>query len=428
MSPECLTTLTLWLLHPYWAQPSSSHERGMSASRVVSEEFSLLSDSVSSEQSQSVRPSSVSCSQFQDLMNWVQELENSWRLSHTTQRPASVHELENPWRPSHTTQRPASVYESDNSQRPSHATQMLASVLNPHPEWGAPPSSITATSTDLKKDKVKANPPFTFAPPDDIWLWILEVEDYFSLHRITDLNAQATVACSYLRETIHRHTQWLQLLRDLEPFSSWEWLQFWLLTNYSLPDAGLKADLAMNKLQMKPRKTIQSFINQFKIIIADLKWNESAVTAAFRRKLNTDISETVHFLRSAGWLRTFTDFKQVVQQAENHIWIGKRTQDDHLTESSLKKLRFEIPWNQNERRHDEWEVCKPSPFREHVNNIRVTALNSLPVSEEVRAHFKEKRHRREQGQCINCEGAGHWADKCTVPCNLSERPTISKNA
>ena len=400
----------------------------MSAPRVVPEEFPLLSDPVSPGQSQPVRPPSVSRSQFQDLVNRVQELENSRRLSHTTQRPASVHELENPRRPSHTTQRPASVYEPDNSQRPSHATQMLASVLNPHPERGAPPPSTTATSTGLEKDKVKANPPSTFAPPDDIRLWILEVEDYFSLRRITDPNAQATVACSYLGETIRRRTQRLRLSGDLEPFSSWERLQSWLLANYSLPDAGLEADLAMDKLQMKPRETIQSFINRFETIIADLEWNEPAVTAAFRRKLNTDISETVHFLRPAGWPRTFADFKQVAQQAENHIRIGKRTQDDHLTEPPLKKLRFEIPRNRNERRRDEREVRKPSPFRERANNIGATAPNSLPVSEEARARSKEKRRRREQGQCINCGGTGHWADKCTVPCNLPERPTISKNA
>ena len=40
--------------------------------------------------------------------------------------------------------------------------------------------------------------------------------------------------------------------------------------NYSLPDAELKADLAMNKIQMKLKETVQSFINQFKTIIAEL--------------------------------------------------------------------------------------------------------------------------------------------------------------
>ena len=102
--------------------------------------------------------------------------------------------------------------------------QMLASVLNPHSECEAYSFSITVINTDLKKDKVKVNLLFTFTLLNDIWLWILEVEDYFSLHRITDLNAQATVACFYLRETIHCYTQWLQLWEDLEPFSSWEWL------------------------------------------------------------------------------------------------------------------------------------------------------------------------------------------------------------
>ena len=287
-------------------------------------------------------------------------------------------------------------------------------------------SSAKITHNEVKK--VKANPPLTFNPPDDIRLWILKVNDYFTLQKITDLSAQAAVTCSYLGDTLHWHTQRLRLTEDVEPFSTWLKLQSWLLANYSLPDADLKADLAMNKLQMRHKETVQSFINWFETIIAELKWNESAVTAAFRRKLNNEITEMIHFLQSAGWPKTFTEFKQVAQQAENHLHISKRQHEERLNEPPPKWLRFNLLSNRNERRQDEWEAHKPSPFWERAVNLRMTASNSLPISEEVRARSKEKRHRREQRHCLNCGGPDHWADKCTSSCNLLSGAFTSKNA
>ena len=53
------------------------------------------------------------------------------------------------------------------------------------------------------------------------------------------------------------------------------------MANYSMPDVGLEADLAMDRIQMKPKETVQGFINRFKTIVADLNWNEPAITAAF---------------------------------------------------------------------------------------------------------------------------------------------------
>ena len=83
------------------------------------------------------------------------------------------------------------------------------------------------------------------------------------------------------------------------------------MINYSMSDVRLKADLVMNRIQMKLKKVMQGFINHFETIMTDLNWNESVITAAFWRKLNADISEMIHFLRPAEWLKTFTDFKQV---------------------------------------------------------------------------------------------------------------------
>ena len=162
--------------------------------------------------------------------------------------------------------------------------------------------------------------------------------------------------------------------------------------------------------------------------MTDLKWNESVLTAAFRRKLNNDISETIHFLQPAEWSKTLTDFKQVAQQAENHLHISKCHQKDHFNESPHKRLRFNLFSNWNEWCKDEWEAHKPSSFWERAVNLDATASNSLSVSEEVRAHFREKRQWREKRHCLNCRGLSHWADKCTSLCNLLREASVSKNA
>ena len=255
----------------------------------------------------------------------------------------------------------------------------------------------------------------------------LSVTDYFNLWQITDLSAQVTVTCFYLRDMLHRCTQCLRLADDVKPFSTWHKLQSWLLINYSLSDASLEADLTMNKLSMKHKETVQSFINRFETIVAELKWNELTVTAAFWRKLNTEISETIHFLQSADWLKIFADFKYITQQAENHLHISKRNQEDWQAELSAKWLQFDLLSNQNECHWDEWETHKLFSFCEWAVNLRTTALNSLSISEEVRAHLKEKCHCRELRHCLNCEDSDHWADKCTSLCNLSEELTASKN-
>ncbi|MCJ1254169.1 hypothetical protein MMC24_001983, partial [Lignoscripta atroalba] len=356
----------------------------MATRRVVPEEFPVLSDPVSPPQSPSVRPPSsrvsLSKSQFRTLMDRIQDLENSRRTRHATGGLASVlnprhatggpvsvlnprHATGGPvsvLNPRHATGGPVSVLNPRHNTggpvsvlNPRHATGGLASVLNPFPGHG---TSSSAKVTHGEADKVKANPPSIFDPPADIRLWILEVDDYFTLRRIFDPKAQATVACSYLGDTLRRRTQRLRLAGDVEPFSTWPKLQSWLLANYGLPDAGLEADLAMDKVQMRHKETVQSFINRFETIIADLEWNESAVTAAFRRKLNTDISKTIHFLRPTGWPKTFADFKQVAQQAENHIRIGMRNHEDRLAEPPPKRVRFDLPKSLNERRQDEREA------------------------------------------------------------------------
>ncbi|MCJ1484222.1 hypothetical protein MMC06_004390 [Schaereria dolodes] len=278
------------------------------------------------------------------------------------------------------------------------------------------------------RDKIKMNPPPLFQHGDDIRHWMLEVDDFFRIRQVVDPTVQATVACSYLGDVIRRRTQRLRLAEDTEPFETWHNLKVWLLKNYGPPDASLDAELAMDKLEMKAGDKIQTFINQFETIVADLTWNDPAVCAAFRRKITGEISSTIHLLRPHGWPKSFSEFKDVAQEAENHLRIKKRNLEDHQGDPQEKKVRFSEP-----RGGRKYNARRPSPFRERSANIGANANsppNDIPVNLELRA---EKRRRRDGGLCMNCGRDNHWAMKCKAPCNLpgeggsKPRPIEPKN-
>ena len=82
----------------------------------------------------------------------------------------------------------------------------------------------------------------------------------------------------------------------MEPFSQWTKLQAWLLNNYAPPDPELDAMLAMTQICMDAREGVQSFLNCFETIVADLSWNDSAIVATLHTKITPRISETIHML------------------------------------------------------------------------------------------------------------------------------------
>ena len=275
------------------------------------------------------------------------------------------------------------------------------SVLTPHTSRSM---THTATTATANASKIKGNPPPLFDPAKivDVRLWILKMDDYFSMQHIADLAAQATCALSYFNDAVKRRTQRLRLTGDIEPFTSWPRLQTWLKENYGPPDTRLEANLAMDRCQMKSREPIQEFINRFETIIADLDWNEPAVCASFRKKLSRDIVDTVHMLHPGGWPETFATFKRYAQEADNHLRIGKRAQEEHSSPPRAERIRF-----------DQRDQRDRKPFSDRQNNA---------ITPEEQARRKERRRRRENNLCLDCGQAGHWTNdpKCNSPANLSK--------
>ena len=149
------------------------------------------------------------------------------------------------------------------------------------------------------------------------------MNDYFMLRQISDPVAQATCACTYLNETLAKRTLRLQLAGNNEAFEDWMKLQMWLLTNYAPADPELDATLELDKIYMRRNEAVQTFINCFETLITDLEWNEPAVCATFCKKLSVNILDTVQLLQPQGYLKLFSEFKTLAQQAEDFIKINK---------------------------------------------------------------------------------------------------------
>ena len=291
------------------------------------------------------------------------------------------------------------------------------SVLTPAASEQTPAShvqTIGANSVVSNQEKVKGNPPPIFNPGNDARLWILEMDDHFHLRNISEPYTQATCARSYFNYKLRARVQRLRLAGLTQPFSDWTRLQAWLLENYGPTDTRLDADLAMDKLVMKYKESVQEFVNRFETVIADLDWNEPAVCAAFRKRLNRDIVDTVHLLHPQGWPTTFASWKRLTQEAENHLKIGKRAREEQES-PSRKRVRFD---NETDR------FSRPrSPFKERSNNIGYDDVNDAEM-----ARRKERRRRREENLCLDCGKSGHWTGnpKCTNPQPRPKRPTPSE--
>ena len=167
----------------------------------------------------------------------------------------------------------------------------------------------------------------------------------------------------------------------------------------------------MTYIVMKPQETIQTFLNRFKTVVADLSWNNATVVATLHTKLTNKIAETIHLLCPQSWPKTFTELKKVAQEADNYLCIRKWTQEDLLPDwdEPTKKVHFEWPFAKCT------DPRTTSPYHEKLATIG--SPNSIPVSAEDKVRKAEMWHRREHSLCINCGGSGHWADTCSKPKN-----------
>ena len=157
--------------------------------------------------------------------------------------------------------------------------------------------SFTKSSRENEK-KIKVNSFSIYSFSIDVKLWILKIQNFFYLQNISNSLLQIICVISYFNDILKRRIQRLRLTENIRFFSNWQNLQLWLTINYDRQSAKLNVDLAMKKIKMREEKKVHDFINKFETIVANLKWNESAICSTFKKKLNKDIFDTVHLLHS----------------------------------------------------------------------------------------------------------------------------------
>ena len=269
-------------------------------------------------------------------------------------------------------------------------------------------------SPSPKRRKVKVNNPDIFkGPPQDVRLWIMEINDFLNLQDVTDTSVKAATAISYLGEAIKKRTQLLRLNGLKAIFADWQLTQDWLIENYFSQSAGLDAELRMDRLKMFHDEKIQTFINRFETVLSDLTWNDSAICAQFRKKLSAPIVQGILGNSTDGWPETFSALKTAAQQAEDMNKLLKRARDDRETEEGQRTKRVKF--------HEASHPINENKDRKNYDRARTTSPNSIPIkvereNKETKPLTEEQRTARrswrEKGLCLTCGEKGHWQSRC----------------
>ena len=152
---------------------------------------------------------------------------------------------------------------------------------------------------------------------------------------------------------------------------------------------------------MKTKKRVHEFIIKFETIVTNLNWNESTVCSTFRKKLNKNILDTIHLLHSKDWSETFVAFKSLAQDAENYLRIEKKAYEDNYDDMRVRKrVRF----------------SESETYRANQNKV---------AHQKNYAMKRERRRRKENNLCLNCEEKEHWTKnfKCIIKSKLKEFDT-----
>ena len=256
-------------------------------------------------------------------------------------------------------------------------------------------------SSKKNEEKIKINFFSIYSLSIDVKLWILKIQNFFYLQNISNSLLQITCVISYFNDILKRRIQRLRLAENIRFFSNWQNLQLWLTINYDRQLAKLNADLAMKKIKMKEKERVHDFINKFKTIVTNLKWNESAICSTFRKKLNRDIFDTVYLLHSKNWSKTFAVFKALTHDAESHLRIEKRAYEKIYNNSTndyqrRKRIRFSNESEDSRKNRNKSKIWS----NRHQKNYAIK---------------KERRKKKENNLCLNCDEKNHWAknSKCS---------------
>jgi hypothetical protein len=154
------------------------------------------------------------------------------------------------------------------------------------------------------------------------------------------------------------------------------------------PDAGRAAERKILELTQDSTttKSMAEYTTEFRNLMADLDWDDSALTASYRRGLHWKVRELMS--------------QRETQPRNLEGWITAATQIDNIR-------------RENEASRPPWATNPPK-------RVTVTApAATLTVKRDPKAlpnyvDEAERKRRREGGLCIKCGASGHTIKDCKV--------------
>ena len=97
--------------------------------------------------------------------------------------------------------------------------------------------------------------------------------------------------------------------------------------------------IKMERIRIKWNRLLQNFMNRFEIVTTDFFWNDAAICHVFRKKITTEILNSIQQGRK-NLPKTFVVFKKITQRPKYYIEIGKKNRENRREAEFIKTKKF----------------------------------------------------------------------------------------
>ena len=220
-----------------------------------------------------------------------------------------------------------------------------------------------------------------------------------------DYISKITYACSLLREEAF---SWFQTLQEdpTSPFPSnfQNYANFEEMLTSHFGDGNTREMAEKNILNLRQSTSVSEYANKFKLLSAQVDWNDSALCCHFYRGLKDRIKDEITKFERPKILKDLIDISIRIDNRLYERFLEKKSpSSEPRYQGSLSPQVF-IPQAST-------TVQDPSPME--IDNLKKSRFTKLTA--------EEKERRRRLGLCMYCSGSGHTVATCHVRPKTSMR-------
>jgi len=179
-----------------------------------------------------------------------------------------------------------------------------------------------------------------------------------------------------------------------ETVNSFEKFRQELEDAFGNPDRAFVAASQLERLKQK-NNSVAKYTSEFRQLMTDLEWDESALIYQYRKGLNDDVKDAlVHHPMPS----TFVQMTQLAIRCDNRLYERRLERSAEHSHPYTGRLFLEHRINNKPYQHDPMEVMASS----------ISNRQRGPLSEQ------EKRRRRQLGLCLYCGSNEHLRVDCPV--------------